>query len=61
MWYATIEANRPFYGVLVSREVLLCLDPMKVEYFTHKKQNASWYHPEFCAYCAEVNGIGYVD
>jgi hypothetical protein len=61
MWYVSLEANYPFYGVLVTREGLLCSNPLEVEYDTHKKQKASWCHPEFCAYCAGVNGIGYVD
>ena len=44
-----------------SREGLLCSYPMEVGYYIHKKQKASWYHPEFCTYCARVNDIWYVD
>jgi len=56
------DADHPFYGVLVTREGLVCSGPMEVEYYTHKKQKAPWYHPELCVYCAAgVNSKGYVD
>ncbi len=58
----SFDAYHPFYGVLVNCEGLLCSDPMEIEYFTHKKKKAPWYHPELCAaYCVGVNDIGYVD
>ena len=45
------DADHPFYGVLVTREGLLCSDHMEVEYYTHNKQKASWFQPDLCAYC----------
>ena len=34
------DADHAFYCVLVTREGLLCYDPMEVENYTHKKQKA---------------------
>ena len=55
------DSDHPFHEVIYARKELLCSDPMEVEYYTHTKQKAAWFDENLCAYCAGVNGEGFID
>ena len=55
------DSDHPFHDVIYARKELLCSDPMEVEYYNHTKQKAAWFDENLCAYCAGVNGEGFID